>query len=85
MSHGRPTDTNRHVGDLGNILSEVDVGITSIFIEDKVIKLDPGHANSILNRSIVIHRDPDDFRGDSGNAGPRIACGVIRKGKFCRV
>ena len=82
MSH---FNINRHVGDLGNIRSEVDGGITHISIKDKVIKLDPGHPNSIFNRSIVIHQDPDDFTGDSGNAGPRIACGVIEKGNFCKV
>ena len=33
----------------------------------------------VLGRAIVIHRDPDDFTTQpSGNAGAKIACGVIR-------
>ena len=32
----------------------------------------------IVNRSVVIHRNPDDFTTQpSGNAGEKIACGVI--------
>ena len=33
----------------------------------------------ILDRSVVIHQDPDDFKTQpSGNSGAMIACGVIR-------
>ena len=81
MSHGRPNDRNRHLGDLGNIRSYG--GLTNIYIEDKMITLDPEDQKSIFNRTIVIHRDPDRFKGDSGNAGPSIACGIIQKGKIC--
>ena len=36
-------------------------------------------ANSILNRSVVIHADPDDYKSQpAGNSGKRVACGVIR-------
>lgn len=36
----------------------------------------------ILNRSVVIHRMPDDFRSQpAGDAGKKIACGLIRKGR----
>lgn len=32
----------------------------------------------IIGRSVVIHLDPDDFHTQpSGNAGPKIACGVV--------
>lgn len=33
----------------------------------------------VIGRTVVIHSDPDDFTTQpSGNAGTRIACGVIR-------
>ncbi len=33
----------------------------------------------ILDRSVVIHQNPDDFKTQpSGNSGAMIACGVIR-------
>ena len=80
MSHGRPTDIKRHVGDLGNIRSYG--GLTNIYIEDQMITLDPQGQNSIFNHTMAIHRDPDSFNGESGNAGPIIACGIIKKGKI---
>ena len=71
----------RHVGDLGNINSTNSTGDTSISFTDSVISLQEGNTANILNRAIVIHQDPDDFKGASGNAGARIACGIIKLGK----
>ena len=77
MDHGRPDSSTRHVGDLGNIVSTTSTGITNIIVVDKAISLLEGNVSSILDRSIVIHEKPDNFAGSSGNAGPRISCGVI--------
>ena len=73
----------RHVGDLGNIQTPV-TGPTLIEIIDTVITLKNGDANNILDRAIVIHAGADDLGqgGDAGsastgNAGARLACGVI--------
>ena len=45
-------------------------------------------ANSILGRSLVVHADPDDLgqgghelSKTTGNAGGRLACGVIGTAK----
>ena len=36
--------------------------------------------NDIIGRTVVIHSDPDDFHTQpAGNAGKKIACGVIHK------
>lgn len=36
--------------------------------------------NEIIGRTVVIHSDPDDFHTQpAGNAGKKIACGVIQK------
>ena len=36
----------------------------------------------IIGRTVVIHNAPDDFHSQpAGNAGKKIACGVIRKGQ----
>ena len=77
MNHGRPEDTTRHVGDLGNIASTTATGVTTISLTDSVISLQTGSVANILGRAIVIHADPDDFTGASGNAGNRISCGII--------
>ena len=76
--HGNPYSTDRHVGDLGNINSQL------VYIIDSVISLDAGAENGILGRAVVVHAGPDDLGqgGDdeslkTGNAGGRIACGNI--------
>ncbi|GAB4829705.1 cysteine desulfurase Selenocysteine lyase, variant 2 [Ancistrocladus abbreviatus] len=79
--HGAPEDENRHAGDLGNVTAGDD-GKVSFTITDKQIPL--AGPNSIVGRAIVVHADPDDLgRGghelskSTGNAGGRVACGVI--------
>ena len=36
-------------------------GVALINFEDSIIQLAPGSPGSIVDRSIVVHRDPDDF------------------------
>ncbi|KAK4413098.1 Superoxide dismutase [Cu-Zn] 2 [Sesamum alatum] len=79
--HGSPTDEERHVGDLGNIVAGSD-GVADISITDRQIPLSGQH--SILGRAVVVHADPDDLgKGGhelsktTGNAGARVGCGVI--------
>ena len=34
----------------------------------------------ILNRSVIIHQNPDDFTTQpSGNAGNKLACGIVTR------
>lgn len=70
-----------HIGDLGNIQAGKD-GIANIKI--KADRIDLIGKRSIIGRSIVVHEDTDDLGkgGDeeslkTGNAGDRLACGVI--------
>jgi Cu-Zn family superoxide dismutase len=84
LTHGCPGMSIRHVGDLGNLVTDSN-GNAHYSIVDDVIKL-RGIAN-IIGRGLVIHADPDDCgRGigikqaeslKTGNAGKRIACAVI--------
>ena len=90
MDHGAPTDSVRHAGDLGNV--EATAAGCDFTITDSQIPLDG--PNSIVGRAVVIHELEDDLgKGDSseigtqgktskttGNAGARLACGVIGKG-----
>lgn len=87
--HGAPTDpaAARHVGDLGNVVADAS-GAVSIELEDGLLSLEPGHPNSIIGRSIILHADEDDLgRGSfpdsktTGHAGARVACGVIGIGE----
>ena len=70
-----------HVGDLGNITAD-DSGITKFTIEAK--RVDLLGDRSIVGRGLVVHADEDDLGrgGDAeslktGNAGDRLACGII--------
>ena len=44
------------------------------------MKTDRFCVRDIVGRTVVIHSDPDDFHSQpAGNAGSKIACGVIRR------
>jgi Cu-Zn family superoxide dismutase len=73
--HGAPWDAERHVGDLGNVVAD-STGMVNREWTDKVISLSGPH--SIIGRSIVVHAGEDDLTSQpTGNAGARVACGVI--------
>ncbi len=73
--HGAPADMERHVGDLGNITAD-DSGHAHFVWTDGMIKF--SGANSIIGRGVIVHGGADDLTSQpSGNAGPRVACGVV--------
>jgi superoxide dismutase, Cu-Zn family len=73
-THGKPHDKKRHVGDLGNITAD-ESGKAMISITDSVISLHGPHG--IVGRAIIVHEKEDDYSQPVGNAGGRIAAGVI--------
>lgn len=75
QNHGAPTDSVRHVGDLGNIVAD-DNGVGYYERIDSVLSFTGTH--SIIGRSVVIHKGADDLQSQpTGNAGARLGCGVI--------
>ena len=43
-------------------------------------------ANEVIGKTVIIHDSPDDFTTQpSGNAGNKIACGIISKINVDRV
>lgn len=90
-THGDVNEPNSHIGDLGNITSEIirdmsgklttETDTIVDILADKVSLIGP---YSIIGRSLVLHHDPDDLgRGmhddslTTGHSGNRVACGVI--------
>ena len=76
--HGRYSAPDHHLGDLPNLMSNGE-GIAVFAYDSETIKVAPG-PDSVVNRAIVIHEKPDDYKTQpTGNSGARIACGVIRE------
>jgi len=73
--HGAPTDAERHVGDLGNVVADEN-GHAHYEWVDPLIKF--SGMNSIIGRAIVVHHGEDDLHSQpTGDAGARAAVGVI--------
>lgn len=76
VPHGAPDAPQHHVGDLGNILAD-DTGRAHLDREFNFLQLHGPH--SIIGRGLIVHADRDDLVSQpTGNAGARVACGVIR-------
>jgi Cu-Zn family superoxide dismutase len=74
--HAGPDAPMHHAGDLGNI----DADASGNARYERVISglTIAGDHNPILGRSVVVHAGEDDLASQpAGNAGERVACGVI--------
>ncbi len=84
-NHGGVHSKVRHAGDLGNVESDDDAVAEGTIRDVRDISCDPTSKFSIVGRMIVLHEDEDDLglkKDDpeslkTGNAGRRVACGVI--------
>ena len=85
--HFNPTNAHHgmlsgpgHAGDMPN-LHIPPTGTLELEVLNAAITLDKGKPNSVFHQggtSAVIHAGKDDYKSDpAGNAGNRIACGVI--------
>ncbi len=62
-----------HAGDLPPLLSADGNAVLSVVTNRFTV-------NDVIGRTVVIHSGSDDFKTQpSGNAGTKIACGVIRR------
>ena len=75
--HAHAGTPERHAGDLPSLKADKD-GRAKVDAMLDVITIAPG-PGSIVGRGLIVHAEPDDYKTQpTGNAGPRIACGVIR-------
>ena len=76
--HGAPDSPEHHLGDLGNI--EADANGKAHYdrtVDFLTIAVDP---NTIAGKAVIVHAQEDDLQSQPvGNAGARLACGVIEK------
>lgn len=77
--HGHPSTPESHAGDLPNLTADAN-GVASINFVREDISVDPRVANTVYNRAFIIHAGADDYVSQpAGNAGDRMACGVIEE------
>lgn len=78
MPHGGPFAPEHHAGDFGNV-TVMENGTGKAELVSDEISLEEGAPHSILGLSIIYHTNPDDLvtQMPPGNAGPRLACGII--------
>jgi Cu-Zn family superoxide dismutase len=69
--------SDHHAGDMPNLHADAYGNATTSF-ELKGVSVAGGTAD-LVGKGLIVHRDPDDYKSQpAGNAGPRIACAVIR-------
>jgi len=80
--HGHKNPAGWHLGDVGNVAARAD-GTVDATLVVRGATLAPGPMSLLGpngSTALVIHANPDDEMTDpAGNAGPRIACGVLTK------
>lgn len=78
--HGMMAADGQHAGDMPNLIVPAS-GDLQAEIVNTAITLEKGKPNSLYQQNgtaLVIHAGPDDYKSDpAGNAGDRIACGVV--------
>jgi len=78
-AHGKPGDKDIHAGDFGNLEADAQGNATMELTVDNITIA--GMKNPIIGRGVIVHEKADDFGQPVGNAGGRIAAGVIGVGK----
>ena len=76
--HGRAGHGAHHAGDADNLVANAN-GVAQVNAHVNGVSLGGGAANDIANRAIIVHAAADDYSSQpAGNAGARVACGIIK-------
>jgi Cu-Zn family superoxide dismutase len=75
--HG-PQDKAHHAGDMPSLKADATGRAEATFVLGAVSVTGP---EGLIGRGVIVHANPDDYTTQpTGNAGGRIACGVIVAG-----
>lgn len=76
-AHGAPSADPHHAGDFGNVTAGADGRVHTDFTTRSItVAAGP---NSAVGHAVILHANPDDLvTQPTGNAGARIACGVVQ-------
>ena len=75
--HGLPPEAKRHAGDMGNIVADekgraiVERTFDTFSLTDEA---------PVMGRAVIVHSKADQGTQPTGDAGARLACGVIEPG-----
>jgi len=73
--HAGPDDPERHAGDMGNLVADASGHAHYDRVDDIMVLNGP---DTIIDKSVIVHAGEDDLKSQpSGNAGARVACGVV--------
>ena len=73
--HGAHGSGAHHLGDMPPLMADAS-GTANVSFNSQSLTL--RGPDSIIGKAVIVHRDPDDPKAQPvGNAGPRLACGVI--------
>jgi Cu-Zn family superoxide dismutase len=76
--HGKHDDAERHAGDLPSLKADANGRAEGKFTLSG-LGIGSGAAD-IVGRGLIVHAQPDDYKTQpTGNAGARLACGVIQR------
>jgi Cu-Zn family superoxide dismutase len=78
--HGLMAGEGHHAGDMPNLHIPAD-GVLAVEVVNDSVTLDKGKPNSLYGpngTALIIHAGKDDYKTDpTGDAGGRIACGLV--------
>ncbi|AWV05885.1 superoxide dismutase [Lysobacter maris] len=76
--HGRVGHGPHHGGDMDNIQANGE-GVAQVNVHALGVTLGGGAVNDVAGRAVIVHAAADDYASQpSGNAGKRVACGIIK-------
>ncbi len=76
-AHGKAGAGAHHAGDADNLIADAN-GVAKVDAHFGGVTLGGGAANDVAGKAVIVHASPDDYKSQpAGNAGARVACGVI--------
>lgn len=77
-AHGKAGSSAHHAGDMNNLTADAE-GVAKINVHLEGVTLGGGAVNDVAGRALIVHAAADDYASQpAGNAGARVACGIIK-------
>ncbi|WP_435306635.1 superoxide dismutase family protein [Pseudoxanthomonas sp. LjRoot125] len=77
-AHGKAGSGAHHAGDMNNLTADAE-GVAKINVHLDGVTLGGGAVNDVSGRALIVHAAADDYASQpAGNAGARVACGIIK-------